>query len=426
MSRATKVYHDRQKAGLDTSAQNRYIKKLQSYGSSSKSRSSRSSDNDRHFRSSGRDNEDIQEKIKELAEAQRRSQISQLDRAKSQALSNLNAEEQKIKPKYYEARRITRAESAEQAKNWGEYLAQRGLTSSGVSGQGELSRMNRLQGNIGELNNQETNAFADIAKRRSDVENAYLNDVNSVNAGIDAQTLQSTINQMNLNRQYNLSLDQYNSNKAFQEAGLTGNYNGQQTLQGRQVDAQLESQKLNNAIAKIQLEKLPQKLEQEIEVVKQQLARGDIDNQKAKYQLDQLLDPDSIYNKMQNAEYRSTIADIAYRNKATNLLGTSRGSSKSSSSSSSSSSSQMSYKSIQGIIEKNYIYKDPNTGRNTIDQDGLDEYITNLYNQGFINKDGVSYLANLYGLKPSNKDKPYLNKDGTSPFFSYPVIPNLN
>jgi hypothetical protein len=233
MSRATKVYHDRQKAGLDTSAQNRYIKKLQSYSSG---RSSRSSD-DRHFRSSVRDNEDIQEKIKELAEAKKRATIAKLDKSRSQALSTLASEEAKIQPMYYDKRNDVSTQSKINAKNFAEYYASTGQNKAGINTQAKIANQASLQRGIGDLKQAEADAFADIEKRRTNINNTYEADVASANAGYDAQLLQSAVNQMNLDRQYKLSQEKFNTNKAIQEAGLTGYYDGNQTLQSKKLNS---------------------------------------------------------------------------------------------------------------------------------------------------------------------------------------------
>jgi hypothetical protein len=53
-----------------------------------------------------------------------------------------------------------------------------------------------------------------------------------------------------------LQAQQYQSNRALQEAGLTGTYNGQQTMQSKQFDLQAESQNIENEMNRIQMQML--------------------------------------------------------------------------------------------------------------------------------------------------------------------------
>jgi hypothetical protein len=104
-------------------------------------------------------------------------------------------------------------------------MAQRGGTRSGAAAQAELSRIGALQGNLGTLGRQETQALDDNARRVSDVQNAYASDLASAQAGIEADKMSALLNQYNQDRSFGL-----------QEAGLTGILNGQQTLAAREAD----------------------------------------------------------------------------------------------------------------------------------------------------------------------------------------------
>lgn len=151
----------------------------------------------------------IQAEINKLKEAQRQQAIAGLNKSRNQQLSNLGAEQAKIQPMYYGLRNQASTESQQQGKNFSEFLAQRGLSNAGASGQAELSRNVALQGQIGNLNQQEAQANQDISRRMTDVNNAYESDLQSANAGIEAQGLQQLINQMNQDRAYNLQNRQF-------------------------------------------------------------------------------------------------------------------------------------------------------------------------------------------------------------------------
>lgn len=169
----------------------------------------------------------ISSQLEQLKKAQLAATMAGLDKSKNASLSNLSAESAKIDPQYYAARNTASTQSQLGAKNFSEYMAQRGQTNSGVASQGEIANNVSLQGNLGSLNTQQMADNSDIARRTTGVNNAYESDVAGANANVESQYLQNYIAQMNADRGFGL-----------QEAGITGNYNGQQTMQARQYDTQ--------------------------------------------------------------------------------------------------------------------------------------------------------------------------------------------
>lgn len=125
-----------------------------------------------------------QDDLKRLSIAQQKTQISQLKQAKMKALANLDIQEQKIKPTYQTARNQTSAVSQSGARSFAEYLANRGLTSSGASAQGEINRLSSLQNSLGNIDVAEANAYRDIANQRTAVENDYVAGVANANNAI--------------------------------------------------------------------------------------------------------------------------------------------------------------------------------------------------------------------------------------------------
>lgn len=236
--------------------------------------------------------------IDQLAAARRNQTIAQLDKSKNAALSNLQAEKSQIAPRYYDARNQTAAGSQQSARNFAEFMASRGGTRSGAGAQAELMRQGNLQSNVGSLNRQETAAFDDIARRTTATENAYQSDLAAAEAGLQASRMEALIQQMNADRAYQL-----------QQAGLTGDLNGQRTLAGSQLDWTMNpnnpnnvGQNLDNAYRSIQLQNLPQQLQQQAALIDQQLKAGAIDQQTAEYNYQMLTDPNSPQNQRQNIE----------------------------------------------------------------------------------------------------------------------------
>lgn len=173
---------------------------------------------------------EIRDYIEDMYKAQRESIIAGLDKSRSAALSNLGRERATIQPQYYDKRNQANVVMNNNARNFSEYLAQRGLQSSGVAAQGTLNNLNAYQGTLGELGRQEQQAYDDIARRTSDIENAYLSDIQAAEAGIQSQQMQALIAEMQRQRDLAIAQDQFNRQFGLSEAGLTGIYNGMPTL----------------------------------------------------------------------------------------------------------------------------------------------------------------------------------------------------
>ncbi|GKX27844.1 hypothetical protein SH1V18_03240 [Vallitalea longa] len=282
---------------------------------------------------------DPYEEIKKLQELQKKKAIAALEKAKDNSLSSLTQEERTIKPKYYNARNDLSTQSKMGAKNFKEYYAQNGLNKSGENSQARIANEVALLEGVGNLKEAENDAFSDIERRRTGINNAYESDVAGAKAGAQASTLQALINQYNADRAYNLQKEAQLFNKenadrtynlqrdsqsfsqGVSEAGLTGYYNGQQTMQGQMNQANIDAQTINNEINKLKLDNLPYELKGQLELLQQQIDSGKISNDKALYEYDQLINPDSDYNKMKDVEYKSKLADIAYKNKLTSNVG---------------------------------------------------------------------------------------------------------
>jgi hypothetical protein len=286
---------------------------------------------------------DPTEMINQLKEAQRRNRIAALDKAKTNALSSLNTyktnslasldtqknqgltqlqgEQSAIAPVYYDKRNQAAAASDVGAMNFAQYAAARGI--KGPAGaMPEIYRNAGLQGQIGALDQAEAAANADIERRESllntdygtnvnalnqdysqkalDINNNYDTDLVQAQADVDAQSLQNYINQMNLNRQYNLQVGQ-----------ATGNINGTPTLESQKFDyskspsnpevqyriSANKKLELDNAAQEIQNSYLPDTLKMQAKLLEEKVRAGSLDYDTALAQLNQI--------KAQTAKYLS-------------------------------------------------------------------------------------------------------------------------
>lgn len=139
--------------------------------------------------------------LKRLTEAKKQSQIAQLKQARDKALANLDVQEQNIKPAYQNARNQASATSQSGARSFAEYLANRGLTNSGASAQGEINRLSSLHNTLGGIDTAEANAYRDIANQRTAVENDYVSGVANANNAIAQEYYNNLLNYNEQQRQ---------------------------------------------------------------------------------------------------------------------------------------------------------------------------------------------------------------------------------
>ena len=200
------------------------------------------------------------EDLDRLTKAQRQAQVDQLKSARTQALANLDAQEQTIKPYYQNARNQTSAASQQGARTFNEYLANRGLTNSGAAAQGEINRLSTLTNNLGNLNTAEANAYRDIANQRTAVENNYISGLANANNALTNNYYNNLLNYNEQQRQYiqglqNQALGQYADNyQARIDELLAQGYspNSQEVLQLQALRGNKVNTQYNNAMANAQ------------------------------------------------------------------------------------------------------------------------------------------------------------------------------
>lgn len=166
-------------------------------------------------------NYDYEADLNRLKEQQKQAAIADLDKQKNQSLSDLNAEEATIKPTYYKKKDTANVQNQIAAKNFHEYLVNSGRSNSGIGAQYEMSRQNSLQRNLNDLNTQEAADLADIARRRTDVNNAYNSGLTSANAQIEANYITNLLNErqkawerQQAEKEFNESVRQFNASLA--------------------------------------------------------------------------------------------------------------------------------------------------------------------------------------------------------------------
>lgn len=176
-----------------------------------------------------------EQELQNLRNAQKNAAVADLQATRDTSLSNLSAEEAKIKPEYAAQRSTANANNRVAARNFQEYLANTGRANSGIGAQYEMSRQNSLQNGLNAINAAEAQSLADIARRRSDIENAYNTNLASANAQVEANYIQNLLNQRQQQwerefqqKQFDEQVRQYNQNRqdqlnrAFSSGGGSG------------------------------------------------------------------------------------------------------------------------------------------------------------------------------------------------------------
>lgn len=197
-----------------------------------------------------------QNDLDRLTKAQRQAQVDELKAARTQALANLDAQEQNIRPTYQNARNLTSANSQQGARSFAEYLANRGLTNSGAAAQGEINRLSALNNNLGNINQAEANAYRDIANQRTAVENNYISGLANANNALTTNYYNNLLNYNEQQRQYLQQLQQqanyqyYDDIQARINELLTQGYSPYSTeiLQLQALRGQKQYNNYNNAI----------------------------------------------------------------------------------------------------------------------------------------------------------------------------------
>ena len=197
---------------------------------------------------------DVTPQIIRMAEAQTQARQASFEEQKRQALESLRQEKAEVAPMYYNKRNEVAALSQQEQRNFAEFMAARGGSTSGISSQLEMGRSNALQRDVGSLNRDEAAVFADIARRGTEAGLSTDAARDEAIAVITAQKNQQLINQANTGFQQTL------------DAGaLTGNLpGGVQTLQAKEFAERQVQNKFQNQLAADEAARQQRSLDTEI------------------------------------------------------------------------------------------------------------------------------------------------------------------
>lgn len=164
-------------------------------------------------------NYDYSKQIANLKNAQQKAATADLQATRNQALSNLNAEQQQNAANYATQRSTANAQNRLAARNFQEYLANTGRANSGLGAQANMQYNNNLNTSLNSIYGAENAANADILRRRTDAQNAYSTGLAKANADIQANYIQSLIDERNARFDRDMKLaSQRLAEKEFKES----------------------------------------------------------------------------------------------------------------------------------------------------------------------------------------------------------------
>jgi len=306
---------------------------------------------------------DYEKDLQNLKEAQKNAAIADLQKTRDTSLSDLQAEESKIKTNYDSARNSANVQNRVAARNFQEYLANTGRANSGIGAQYEMSRQNSLNNNINALNTQEAADRADIERRRTDVGNAYNTGLAGANSKVEADYINNLLTQRQQQWQ-----NEYNQNT---------------------LDTQKAQQQWENAFKQSQLDYQKQQAELDREYQRQQAAlaqqQQQWENEFKQRQLEE-----------QIRQYNQSREDSLKKN-STSSVSSSSGSKKTTSNSG--------YNAVNSQLEQ---LNSNNNSMNLLNSNGVSGIVNNnnqmkntvsdAYNSGLITANQVRDLATKYKL----------------------------
>lgn len=174
---------------------------------------------------------DTAQYLKDLAAAEKRQKQTELDQLRAQALTETARQEALIKPAYTQQRQQASVQSQLGAKNFAEFLANRGQTRAGLSSQAELSRQNVLGRQLGEIQTAENTALQNVANQRADIQTQYqsnlTNAFNQIGTDLSKNLYNERLRQQELAREDALRKQEWAREDAKQPKPVNRTITGQ-------------------------------------------------------------------------------------------------------------------------------------------------------------------------------------------------------
>lgn len=181
------------------------------------------------------------EYINQMYEAQRKAQIDALNAQFEQFRAQNAADMENVPKQYQTSRNQSELERYKAGKALKQQMADSGTTYSGQGRQATLDSENAAANRLNTINTAEQDALNDLRLALKNAQLARDSGIAAANANIDASAAGAFLN--DLYRQQDARREDYWNSKNFDlsEAGVTGYYGGNKTLQAQYQDYQMRA-----------------------------------------------------------------------------------------------------------------------------------------------------------------------------------------
>ncbi|KIL35873.1 hypothetical protein SD71_10810 [Cohnella kolymensis] len=179
---------------------------------------------------------DMETKLNDAINLRKTAELDAIRRERDAALQGLNKTETQTKQNAYDNRNQADVVAMQNAQRLRQSMADMGLLNSGDNLTAQAQGNAQRQGAIGSINRDESNMLTDISERRALLNNQAAGQESGLTSRLEADRLDRMIDIQRFGIDDQFRRDQFGWQKQTDTAALTGNFNGQRTIQGQTFD----------------------------------------------------------------------------------------------------------------------------------------------------------------------------------------------
>jgi len=149
--------------------------------------------------------DNYEQQLATLKEEQKNLARQKLENAKNEALTQVGREEAKLMPEFTKQKQQADTTSQIKAKNFAEFLSNRGQTNAGIAGAAEMSSQNMLGREIGNIQTAANTAQTGFAQNRTDLATGMQNNLSNQYGDIEQTYAQNLLQYREQKRQEELA-----------------------------------------------------------------------------------------------------------------------------------------------------------------------------------------------------------------------------
>lgn len=164
------------------------------------------------------------EQINAMYDAQKQAQMSQLESAYNQNMSNAQAAKDKIAPQYQQSANDLAVQYERNRRNYNQQALANGIN-TGTASQARLAQNNEYLRDFGQLRTAESNAMTEAERGMNDLTTQYQNSIAAAAADNDYRRAAALLDEYN--NQYNRDLAKAQQLAAYGDFSMYGNLYGE-------------------------------------------------------------------------------------------------------------------------------------------------------------------------------------------------------